>query len=224
MVESDDIRLRLLEAAGQTFAEKGFRAAKVRDICNRAGAFPGAVNYHFRSKEQLYVETVKHSYQSLLEAIPFPQWPPDVPAAQRLRDFVRTFLARLNAGFSRWCGQLIMREVSEPSEACAAFVEGFVRPTATVLDGILRDLLPPDVTDVKLHLIAFSIIGQCLHYYHARHVMPLLVGEEEYRSYDVDLLADHVTSFSLAALRGLDRQSLVPKPQLPEAEHAASLS
>ena len=51
-----DLKARLLEAAGEEFAEKGFEAARVRSICERAGANLAAINYHFGDKERLYVE------------------------------------------------------------------------------------------------------------------------------------------------------------------------
>ena len=56
MVAQDLTKARLLEAAGEEFAEKGFELARVRAICERAGANLAAINYHFGDKEQLYVE------------------------------------------------------------------------------------------------------------------------------------------------------------------------
>ena len=45
---------RLLHVAIEVFAERGFRATTVRDICSRANVNVASVNYYFRSKEALY--------------------------------------------------------------------------------------------------------------------------------------------------------------------------
>jgi AcrR family transcriptional regulator len=217
MTSPDDTRRRLLEAAGPIFAEKGFKAANVRQICEEACANIGAVNYYFRSKEQLYIETVRLAYESCAGSVPMPVWPEGTPAQDRLRDFVRVFFARLlNPDRPAWHTSLIMREVSDPTPgACSEFVRNFVRPTFEVLLSILHDLLPTEVPKEKRHLIGASIVGQCLHYLHARHVMPMLLGEETL-SYDVGRLAGHVTEFSLAALRGM-----YPRPAGAKKAHGA---
>src|SRR5438552_12326711 len=63
MVAKDVTQTRLLEVAGQVFAEKGFDGATVREICQRADANIAAVNYYFRDKEKLYIEAVKSACQ-----------------------------------------------------------------------------------------------------------------------------------------------------------------
>ena len=199
-----DTRCRVLEAAGPIFAARGFEAASVREICDKAGANISAVNYHFRSKEQLYVEAVRHAYESVAERVPLPTFPPEMPPRERLRLFVRTMLQRLEFAETGWQGDLIMREVTHPTGgACAEFVRDFVRPAFGMLQSILDGLLPPDVPVEKRRLLAQSVMGQVLHRHHARHVIRLLLGEQEHGRITADAWADHVTEFTLAALERL---------------------
>lgn len=48
-------RLQILRAAEQLIADKGFDAASLRDVTSLAGVELGLVNYHFGSKEGLYI-------------------------------------------------------------------------------------------------------------------------------------------------------------------------
>jgi TetR/AcrR family transcriptional regulator, regulator of cefoperazone and chloramphenicol sensitivity len=200
----DGTREQLLEAAGQVFAEKGYEAATVRDICARAGANLAAVNYHFGDKERLYIEAVKRACRSRLEESPLPSWDASTPAEVKLRDFLRAFIAAVAAPGFQWQRQLMLRELAQPSVACMEFVRDVARPHFEALLGILADVLPPRMPLARRHLICFSIIGQCVHHALARPIIAELVGEEEYRSFTPERLAEHIAEFSLAAL-GLGR-------------------
>jgi AcrR family transcriptional regulator len=94
--ESDDTRLRILDAAEDVFAEKGFEAATTREICERAHVKNvGAVNYYFQGKERLYAEAVKYAMRSCAKDVPIPEWPKGTPPEHKLRDFIRMMLGRL---------------------------------------------------------------------------------------------------------------------------------
>jgi len=204
MISQDDTKTRLLETAGTIFADKGFRAATVREISVKAGVNLAAVNYHFGDKEQLYIECVRHAGHACAMRIPMPQWPKATPPQQKLRDFVTMFLNRVVLDHEpAWQPQLILRELTHPTKACATFVQEFVRPNFEMLGGILVELLGDAVTVQKRRLIAFSIIGQCLHYRFTRQVIINLLGEAEFRALGVELLSDHITQFSLAAIEKL---------------------
>jgi AcrR family transcriptional regulator len=51
--DGGDTAQRLLAAATEVFAEVGYGAATLREICRRGRANIAGVNYHFRDKEQL---------------------------------------------------------------------------------------------------------------------------------------------------------------------------
>ena len=125
---ADETRRRLLEAAGETFAEKGFRAATVREICGRAGANLAAVNYHFGDKEQLYVETVRYAHLAGAEGPP-PEFDVDATESpeRKLERFVRGFLQRLlDPARPTWHARLMAREMTEPSDRCLQMLAPYV--------------------------------------------------------------------------------------------------
>lgn len=205
MAASDDTQRRLLEAAGQVFAEKGFQAATVREICQRAEANIAAVNYYFRDKEQLYKAALNNAFQCRLDQLLIPKWSPDVSPAEKLRTLIRMIVTQMGSTTKLpWQMQLLLRELSQPSEAGEELVREFIRPIYEVLWSILREVLPAGTPEERIHLIGFSIVGQCFYLRVARAVIGLVVGEQEHHRYDPERLADHICEFSLAAL-GLDK-------------------
>ncbi len=197
---ADDTRGRLLEAAGEIFAAKGFATATVREICGRAEANLAAVNYHFGDKERLYVEAVRHA-QAGGSSGPPSEVPLDGPPRKKLRDYIHALLARLfDETRPNWHTQLLMREMTEPTEACAEIIRSYVQANFDLLGQILVDLLPPETSAADRHLVAFSIVGQCLHFKINRPVAALIIDSAELSAQDVSRLADHVARFSLAAL------------------------
>src|SRR5437868_14944304 len=51
-----NLREAILCAAEELFATNGFNAVSVRDIAQAAGANPGSVTYHFKTKDGLLLE------------------------------------------------------------------------------------------------------------------------------------------------------------------------
>ncbi|HET6423881.1 MAG TPA: CerR family C-terminal domain-containing protein [Planctomycetaceae bacterium] len=197
----DDTKQRLINAAGEIFADKGYEAASIRDICQRADANLAAVNYHFGEKRQLYVAAVRHAQCCRQEDIPFPDWPAEMPAVERLRAFIETMFARMLAGDRpRWHLEIMLRELARPTEACATVVEDYIRPMADKLRSILLDLLPEQLTEQQRWMIGFSIVGQILFYYVHQPIIRLLIGHVGIEPIPLDQLADHVARFTLAAI------------------------
>ena len=200
MVAQDPTKSRLLEGAGEEFAEKGFELARVRAICDRAGANLAAINYHFGDKEHLYVEVLRAAHRCGLD----PQeerFDPGLSPAERLRAFIHQFLGRVLSMNQPddWQHRLMMREMISPTPFSEVLVREVIRPRFELIRGLMREICP-EADDRRLNALVFSVIGQCLHYKMARRVTERLIGDEGYRALDLDYLTDHITAFSLAAL------------------------
>jgi AcrR family transcriptional regulator len=198
-VVHDPTKARLLEAAGAEFAEKGFEAARIRSICERAGANTAAVNYHFGDKERLYVEAVLEAHRCGSALMPDSLFQQGTPAEQ-LRRYIHLFLSNVVAiDKVGWRHALMLRELLQPTSALEILVRDAIRPRFERLRGIMQRICP-EAEERRLHALCFSVIGQCLHYKMARAVTERLIGIEAYEAMDLEFLTDHITSFCLAAL------------------------
>ncbi len=197
----DDTKSRLLESAGEEFAEKGFEGATIRGIIERARANIAAVNYHFGDKERLYVQAVIEAHRCGIEGDGEEGESSALPSGAQLRLYVRNFLGRVLAvgDPDSWHHKLMLREMIRSSPASEALVREVIRPKFERLKAILRDACP-NADDRRLTATAFSVIGQCLHYKMGRPIAERLIGAEAFAAMDLDYLADHIAAFSLAAL------------------------
>lgn len=201
----DDTAARLLDAAGPVFAEKGFQATTVREICRAADVNVAAVNYHFGDKERLYIETVKRAHRLKSEAAPLPVWPADISPESKLKGFVTTLLTRMiGPEASPWQHELMMREMINPTAACRELVEDSIRPEFELLLSIIAELLPAGTTAAVKKRMAFTVVGQCLFYRIGAPVVGILVSDEQRQShFSVEPLAEHITQVSLSAVQAV---------------------
>lgn len=201
--ESTDTEKRVLDAAGEVFAEFGYRAATVRQICEKAGANIAAVNYYFGDKEGLYLAVLRSVPDAEAEKYPSQSGLSlDATAEQQLRGYVQALLHRVfDPGRPGWHAKLIAREMAEPTPALDTLLEDVAQPLHRELASIVRRLLGSSATDENVRLGALSVMGQCVYYHHARTVLKRLYPEQAYGAGDIARLVDHITDFSLAALQ-----------------------
>src|SRR5262249_20725931 len=151
-------------------------------ICERAGANIAAVNYHFGDKEQLYVAAVLDAHRCGVEGEDTTQ-SESLGAPEQLRDFVHHFLCRVLALHDPddWRHRLLLREMLHPTSASDILIREAIRPKFERLTQILRRFCPA-ADDRKLQALAFSVIGQCLHYKMARPITERLIGLDAFRA------------------------------------------
>lgn len=205
-VASEQTRTRLIDAAGEMFAELGFHHTTVRQICERAGANIAAVNYHFRDKTGLYTEVVRQSMRAArLDAVraAFDQ---NAPPEQVLRAVIRARLESLRSlDLGDWHFRIFAHELAKPTPAMNVVVNEAIRPLYSRMCQLLGRMLRLPPEHEKTRLCAHSIIGQILFYAFARPVISRLAPEMKMSATQLDQLADHITEFSLAYLRQPNR-------------------
>ena len=208
---SDQTRDRLLQAALDIFAERGFKAATVREICARAGVNLSAVNYYFVSKEALYREALAYSFK-----VADRKYPQDalldeaLSPEDRLLVFIRSLLLRLlDDSHLGVHGKLMAREIADPTGALEHVVETVMRPRFRALRSLLPQLAGADWSPADLDRLVYSIVGQCLVYRHSRPLIERLAPETIANPAAVERTAELIYQFSLAALRQMGQQQTV---------------
>ncbi len=199
---NEDTRTRILLAAGEAFAELGFEATTIREICRRAEVNLAAVNYHFGDKEKLYAETFKYALRFKAEQMPVPDWPAGTPPETKLRDFVRTTILRMMVAEELpWQARLMMREMLMPTEVCRAIADDHIRPHFNLLLSILDEVVPAETPQHRRHQLGFSVMGQIMLYKFHEPIVELLIPSNERKKYFAPAkLADHIADVILAAL------------------------
>jgi AcrR family transcriptional regulator len=195
---------RLIEAAGELFAEKGFKETTVRDISERAGANLASINYHFGDKEKLYEEVILHILDGIWEEFPIDKNMAESSSAEeRLSLFVKNTIRRfIDPERSAWHGILLARERMNPRPSILPAIHKTIAETLTLLSAILQDLLGPGAQAEDVELCMNSIMGQIFFQAHLRSEnAPPLVRKQPATDEEVGILVDHITAFSLAGIR-----------------------
>jgi AcrR family transcriptional regulator len=68
-IQEPTTQARILEAAYDVFSERGFEGASVRAVCKHAGVNVAAINYHWSSKEALWLAVCKRAVGDLWSVV-----------------------------------------------------------------------------------------------------------------------------------------------------------
>lgn len=196
MATRDDI----LDAALEVFAEHGFRAGTIRDICERAGANVAAVNYYFGDKASLYSEVIQHAYNMASSSEPMPLLGSDASdPTSHLRVWVSWYLRRILQLERTDVGRLMAREMAEPSQALDRLAQRSILPVFSELSRIMQAVSPKSLSERELKMHCISIIGQCLVYRSGSSMLERL-DPPHFGFDDSAQIADHVSRTAISAV------------------------
>jgi AcrR family transcriptional regulator len=199
-VTTKDVRNRLLDTAEKLFSERGFADTSVRDITAKANCNVAAVNYHFGSKDKLYIEMFRRHMEEVLAKhrvnIEKVMSSANPTLEKLLEAITRTAIEALSGADERIpMFKLVIRESLTPQ----------LKEELVSLD-ILKDLLNqirealiqlfPNLTPRRAMLCVYAIEGIVMH--------PMLFYDyysELFFVVSVDELVKHIVRFTTAGIR-----------------------
>ncbi|MEU6539857.1 TetR/AcrR family transcriptional regulator [Streptomyces sp. NPDC047000] len=155
-----DAARRLLVAAVEAFAERGYHATTTRDIAGRAGMSPAALYIHYKTKEELLHRISRIGHDKALDILRTAARR-EGSAAERLADAVSSFV-RWHAG-RRTTARVVQYELDALGPEARAEILALRRQVDAEVRGIIEDGVAAgefDVIDVKGTTLA--VLSLCI--------------------------------------------------------------
>ncbi|MFF5252167.1 TetR/AcrR family transcriptional regulator [Streptomyces leeuwenhoekii] len=155
-----DAARRLLVAAVEAFAERGYHATTTRDIAGRAGMSPAALYIHYKTKEELLHRISRIGHDKALDILRTAAGG-EGSAAERLADAVSSFV-RWHAG-RRTTARVVQYELDALGPEARAEILALRRQVDAEVRGIIEDGVAAgefDVADVQGTTLA--VLSLCI--------------------------------------------------------------
>ena len=208
-LQNNDTCRRIIAAAAEEFAQRGFAAARVRHIVNAAQVNLAAVNYYFGGKEGLYRATLRYLQGQVQEAMAVPaRNRRGRSAEERLHRRIYAIIDRfIGADHPSPLGRILAHEAINPTRHLESLLADTMRPEVERIHVLLREIAGPDLSDNDVTHAALGVVGQCLLYLYARPAVDRLVPGFPGNGEGTRALARQITEFSLGGIERLKRSA-----------------
>lgn len=137
--DGQETRALILECAGKIIAEKGMVAATSKAICEAAGINLAAVNYHFGSRENLYVEILCDVHDKMLSQGDLDMlYTRYATAEERIVSYIDLIIHRIYVE-EDWRVRVWLREALSGNPLFEKVIERTVRPKALTIMKLFQE-------------------------------------------------------------------------------------
>ena len=223
MTENSDLKTdaghachRIIQIAEQLFAEKGFEHTSIRDITSAAQCNLAAVNYHFGSKDKLYllifqqhIDVTREKRISAIKKL-FEDQTDNVTIEQLLDAFCHAFVHPfITDQQGKIRVQLMLQELQNPHLPDDKFAAEVIAPVNQALaQAILK--IYPDLNPLTVTLCIQSVInllmGQMMHIIHnnpmTEHIRKFMLP-----GFDLEKNIQHVVQFAAAGIKSYVKEN-----------------
>jgi AcrR family transcriptional regulator len=225
-VRGDETRLRIIEAAIESFGEHGFEGASTRDIAARAGVNAPALQYYFENKEGVYRACAEYLADSSWVTLePVVTYAADVLSKNSdvpvlIDAFIRIQEALADRMFVKACGTsnqrlFFTREQAghEPTIASDIMMRRVRQPLNDVGTRLIARITGAKPDDELTLIRMLSLHGQLLMFHVAPRTTLALLGWKEIDAEKGDLLKATVRAQTQILLEQWNRDGLAKKPK-----------
>lgn len=204
--QQTDARQRLIQAALQVFALKGYEGASTREICRLADVNVAAIHYYFGDKASLYREVFR--IPERLGQFPAEMDDPNLSLRAALVALYGHIMAYIAAPQLQQLRLVVLREELQPSGALDGETDG-PRHLHDHLTAFLCRSIGIRDADAAIHHLAFSLGGLALvlfvHRSAVNAIAPELLADDAALRATIERLADHGVALveTEAARRGV---------------------
>lgn len=185
---------KILQAALELFAERGFEGASVREIATHAGINHGLIKYHFNNKDQLWKAAVDFLFERQADEMRAPDDESDQGPAEQARNWIRRYV--------HYCARhpeharIMVQESVRNSDRLHWAVERHIAPVhdyARRLNAQRKaDGIYPNVPD---HAIIYMITAACQSPFMLADEVRLAQGIDMSNHQQIDAYADALIAF-----------------------------
>ena len=197
-------RKRLLEAAEELFAQKGFDGTTIRDITTKARRGLASINYFYGDKRELYEELfrlrLREMNESRIKTIETIMSDKSKLTLEKLLysysvDFLKPFS---DPQQSQRFMQLFFRELAEQRLPKNMFLDELAAPSIAAMEEAIA-VICPNINEHDALMSILSLTGQLVH---ITQVKVLFEGAKGHSitSINIDEAIDHIVKFSVAGI------------------------
>ena len=147
--DGKETQAAIIETAGKLIASQGYDKTTSKQICQELGINLAAVNYHFDSRENLYLEVLRQVYTYLLSVTELNELDEKNLTAEQKIEKLLNLLENAVKQESNWKIRVWLREILSPSDFAKKIVTEEVLPKLNLMTKIFSEYTGLPANDSK---------------------------------------------------------------------------
>jgi AcrR family transcriptional regulator len=200
--DGEATRVRILDAAGELFAARGFAETTNKAIAAQAGVDLASINYHFGSRAGLYQAVLIEAHRRLMDVADLRSLAQSrLPAADKLKALIGQLVRKATGDAEGWHLTVLAAEIFTPSSHIQVLFESEILPKASLVKEILGEITAIPADDPALTRCLLSVGAPCLSLLIGRRGIPGPL--QDLAQQPPEVLVEHLHGFALGGLKAI---------------------